>query len=108
MSFFQGRLCIHFMQNQYNTSDSTMEDTLNEITSIRLFAGFSLDDTHPDHTTIMNFRHLFELAQSKLKLFKEVKKWQSDSDIYFKEEVIIGFPKNSMAFLPQTPLLRGD
>lgn len=46
-------LRIHFMQNLYNMSDPAMEDTLYEITSMRLFAGLSLEGAIPDHTTII-------------------------------------------------------
>jgi IS5 family transposase len=48
------------MQHWYNMSDPAMEDALYEITSMRLFADLSLDNPIPDHTTIMNFRHLLE------------------------------------------------
>ena len=51
---------IHCMQHWYNMSDPAMEDALYEITSMRLFAGLSLDSPIPDHTTIMNFRHLLK------------------------------------------------
>ena len=53
-------LRIHFMQNWYNMGDPAMEDALYEITSMRLFAGLSLEGAIPDRTTIMNFRHLLE------------------------------------------------
>ncbi len=65
-------LRIHFMQNWYNMSDPAMEDALYEITSMRLFAGLSLEGAIPDHTTIMNFRHLLEQHKLGRKLFKEV------------------------------------
>jgi IS5 family transposase len=48
---------IHCMQYWYNMSDPAMEDTLYEVTSMRLFAGLSLDDSIPDNTIIMNFRY---------------------------------------------------
>lgn len=51
-------LRVHCMQNWYNMSDPAMEDALYEINSMRLFAGLSLEGAIPDHTTIMNFRHL--------------------------------------------------
>ena len=35
-------------------SDPAMEDALYEITSMSLFAGWSLDNAIPNHTTIMN------------------------------------------------------
>ena len=66
-----------------------MEDALYEITSIRLFAGLSLEGAIPDHTTIMSFRHLLEKHKLGRKLFKEVNKWLSDSGIYFKEGTIV-------------------
>ncbi len=66
-----------------------MEDALYEITSMRLLAGLSLEGAIPDHTTIMNFRHLLEKHKLGRKLFKEVHKWLSDSGIYFKEDTIV-------------------
>lgn len=66
-----------------------MEDALYEMTSMRLFAGLSLEGTIPDHTTIMNFRYLLEKHKLARKLFKEVHKWLSDSGIYFKEGTIV-------------------
>jgi transposase, IS5 family len=53
-------LRIHSMQQLYSLSDPAMEDALYEIASMRLFSGLSLDKPIPDHTTIMNFRHLLE------------------------------------------------
>ena len=35
-----------------------MEGALYEITSMHLFADLSMDNPNPDHSTIMNFRHL--------------------------------------------------
>ena len=77
------------MQNWYNMSDTAMEDALYEITSMRLFAGLSLEGAISDHTTIMNFRNLLERHKLGRKLFKEVNKWLSDSSIYFKEGTIV-------------------
>jgi len=42
-------LQIHCMQG-YKLSVPAMEDAQNEIASIRLFAGLSLDKTFPDHS----------------------------------------------------------
>jgi len=63
---------INCMQHCYNMSDPAIEDALYEITSMRLFAGLSLDSAIPDHTTIMNFRHLLEKHKLSRQLFKEV------------------------------------
>ncbi len=58
------------MQHWYNLSDPAMEDALYEITSMRLFAGLSLDKAIPDHTTIVNFHHLLERHDSRGKFLK--------------------------------------
>ena len=68
-------LRIHCMQQWYSLSDPAMEDTLYEIASMRLFAGLSLDQSIPDHTTIMNFRHLLERKKLARKIFNEVNQW---------------------------------
>jgi IS5 family transposase len=80
---------IHCMQHWYNMSDPAMEDALYEITSMRLFADLSLDKPIPDHTTIMNFRHLLEKHKLSRPLFKEVNRWLSDAGIYLKEGTIV-------------------
>jgi transposase, IS5 family len=80
---------IHCMQHWYNMSDPAMEDALYEITSMRLFADLSLDNPIPDHTTIMNFRHLLEKHKLSRQLFKEVNRWLSDAGIYLKEGTIV-------------------
>ncbi len=80
---------IHCMQQWYNLSDPAMEDVLYEIASMRWFAGLSLDNAIPDHTTIMNFRHLLEKHKLARTLFKEVNQWLSDAGIYLKEGAIV-------------------
>ncbi|WP_236037353.1 IS5 family transposase [Marinomonas vulgaris] len=80
---------IHCMQHWYNMSDPAMEDALYEITSMRLFAGLSLDNAIPDHTTIMNFRHLLEKHKLSRQLFQGVNKWLSSAGIYLKEGTIV-------------------
>lgn len=47
------------------------EDALYEITSMLLFAWLPLDRALPDRTTIMDFRHLFELHQLARQLFMQ-------------------------------------
>lgn len=82
-------LRIHCMQNWYSLSDPAMEDALYEIASMRLFAGLSLDKKIPDHTTIMNFRHLLERKGLSRKLFNEVNLWLSDAGILLKEGTLV-------------------
>ncbi|MGB0360898.1 MAG: transposase, partial [Endozoicomonas sp.] len=45
-------LGVHCLQQWYNLSDPAMEDALYEVTSMRLFAGLSLEKPIPDHSTI--------------------------------------------------------
>jgi IS5 family transposase len=70
-------------------SDPAMEDAFYEIMSMGLFADLSLDNTIPDHTTIMNFRHLLEKNKLSRPLLKEVNRWLSDTGIYLKEGTIV-------------------
>jgi IS5 family transposase len=56
---------------------------------MRLFADLSLDNPIPDHTTIMNFRHLLEGHKLTHQFFKEVNKYLSDADTYLKEGSIV-------------------
>lgn len=52
-------LRIHLMQNWFGYSDPAMEEALYETTTMRQFAGLSLDRI-PGETTILNFRRLLE------------------------------------------------
>lgn len=82
-------LRIHCMQHWYNLSDPAMEDALCEIASMRLFAGLSLDKAIPDHTTIMNFRHLLERRGLSRKIFEEVSVWLSKAGVLVKEGTLM-------------------
>ena len=54
-------LRIYFMQNWFNLSDPQAEDSLYDSESMRRFAGIELaEDTIPDESTILRFRHLLE------------------------------------------------
>jgi len=57
----------------------------NDIQDMRLFAGLSLNGTIPDHTTIMNFRHLLERHDLARKIFNEVNDWLSDAGVLGRE-----------------------
>jgi IS5 family transposase len=78
-------LRIHCMQQWYSMSDPAMEDALYEISPIRLFAGIQSGGTVPDHTTIMNFRHLLERHGLARKIFEEVNDWLSEAGVLVKE-----------------------
>ncbi len=54
-------LRIYFMQQWYALSDLAMEDALYEIESMRRLAGLELsEESMPNETTILKFRHLLE------------------------------------------------
>ena len=63
---------ILLLETWYNLSDLAMEEALCDRYSFSRFAGISLDDDVPDHTTICRFRNL--LAERKVlhKLLDEV------------------------------------
>lgn len=73
------------MQQWYNLRDDTMEDAHYKITSMCLFARFSLRQAIPDRTSIMNFRHLPERYQLAHHLFGAVNKWLSEAGIMVKQ-----------------------
>ncbi len=82
-------LRIHCLQQWYTLSDPAMEDALYEIASMRLFSKLTLDNAIPDHTTIMNFRHLLEKHKLSRTLFMEVNKWLSDTAITLKKDTLV-------------------
>lgn len=64
-------LRVHLMQNWFALSDPAMKEALYEITSLRAFAGLSMESI-PDETTILNFRHLLEGSDLAEDIFKQV------------------------------------
>tara|TARA_R110001606_G_scaffold389553_1_gene555748 strand:- start:5247 stop:5948 length:702 start_codon:yes stop_codon:yes gene_type:complete len=56
-----------------------------------VFSGLSFDSATPDHTTIMNFRHLHEEHKLSRQLFKEVNQLLSSAGIYLKEGTVVDF-----------------
>ena len=82
-------LRIHCLQQWYSLSDPAMEDALYEIASMRLFTRLSLDKPIPDHTTIMNFRHLLERHDLSRQIFQDVSAWLTDAGILIKEGTLM-------------------
>ena len=67
-------LRIYFLQQWYGLSDPGAEEALYDMHSMRDFAGLDLaQDTIPDETTILNFRHLLEKHSLTEALFDAVK-----------------------------------
>ena len=66
-----------------------MEDALYEISSMRLFAGLSLDRPIPDHSTILKFRHLLERHGLSRQIFAEVSSWLTEAGVLVKEGTLM-------------------
>ena len=66
-----------------------MEDALYEIASIRLFSGLSLNKPIPDHTTIINFRHLLKRHDLARHFFDDVNTWLTEAGIIVKERTLM-------------------
>lgn len=84
----ESMLRIYFMQQWYGLSDPAMEDSLYDITSMRLFAGLGLDNI-PDETTILRFRHLLERHHLTEKLFRKTEKYLSERNLILSEGTIV-------------------
>ncbi|MFW1677589.1 IS5 family transposase [Pontibacter sp. JAM-7] len=82
-------LRIHCMQQWYSMRDPAMEDALYDTPPMRLFAGLSLDGAIPDHTTIMNFRHLLEKHDLARQIFENVSSWLSEAGILVNEGTLL-------------------
>lgn len=82
-------LRIHCMQLWYTLSDPGMEDALYEIASMRMFAGLSLDQPIPDHSTIRNFRILLETHGLARQIFEEIAAWLSEVGVMLREGTVI-------------------
>jgi len=67
-------LRIYFLQIWFDLSDPAAEDAIYDSESMRRFAGVELsDDTIPDETTILRFRHLLEKHGLTEAIFEEIK-----------------------------------
>jgi IS5 family transposase len=67
----QTMLRVHLMQNWFGLSDPAMEESLYEISSMRKFAGLTLQAI-PDETTILNFRRMIETNELAPMIFDRV------------------------------------
>jgi IS5 family transposase len=67
-------LRIYFLQQWFNLSDPAAEDAIYDSESMRRFAGVDLgEDTIPDETTILRFRHLLEAHHLTEAIFTEIR-----------------------------------
>lgn len=83
-------LRIYFMQNWFNLSDPQAEDALYDSESMRRFAGIELvDDTIPDETTILRFRHLLEQHGLTEAIFAEIRALLEERRLLLKSGTIV-------------------
>jgi IS5 family transposase len=83
-------LRIYFMQQWFNLSDPGMEDTLYDSESMRRFAGIELlDDSIPDETTILRFRHLLEQHKLTEGIFTRVRGLLEQKRLLLKSGTIV-------------------
>lgn len=66
-------LRIYFLQIWFDLSDPAAEDAIYDSEAMRRFAGIDLgDDTIPDETTILRFRHLLEKNELTAAIFEQI------------------------------------
>ncbi|MGH8337260.1 MAG: IS5 family transposase, partial [Gammaproteobacteria bacterium] len=66
-------LRVYFLQQWFNLSDPLAEEMLYDSESMRRFAGVELgEETIPDESTILRFRHLLERHQLTAQMFTAV------------------------------------
>lgn len=83
-------LRIYFMQNWFNLSDPAAEDSLYDSESMRRFAGIELlEESIPDETTILRFRHLLERHQLTERMFAEIRSLLEEKRLLLKAGTIV-------------------
>ena len=79
-------LKIYFLQQWYNLSDPGAEEAIYDRNSFQKFLDIDLlNDTVPDETTILNFRHLLEENQLPKKFFQIVNQIFEQRDLTMKK-----------------------
>jgi IS5 family transposase len=78
---FRSMLRVYCLQQCFDLSDPAAEDMLNDSESMRRFARIELsEDTVPDESTILRFRHLLEQHQLTAQTFDLVRpRWTPKS-----------------------------
>ena len=83
-------LRVYFLQNWYALSDPIVEETLYDNEAMRRFAGIELgDDSIPDETMILNFRHLLERHGLTQAIFADVKAHLADKGITLRSGTLV-------------------
>ena len=83
-------LRVYFLQQWFDLSDPKAEDMLYDSESMRRFARVELgEDTVPDESTILRFRHLLEQRALTAQLFATVKTLLEDHKLLLKAGTIV-------------------
>ena len=83
-------LRVYFLQQWFDLSDPKAEDMLYDSESMRRFARIDLgEDTVPDESTILRFRHLLETHELTLKLFHLVRTLLEEHKLMLKAGTIV-------------------
>lgn len=81
---------VYFLQQWFNLSDPPTEDMLYDSEAMRRFACVKLgEDTVPDESTILRFRHLLEQHQLTAAMFDAVKTLLAEQRVLLKAGTII-------------------
>ena len=83
-------LCVYFLQQWFDLSDPQAEDMLYDSESMRRFARVELgEDSVPDESTILRFRHLLEDHQLTAAMFATVRTLLEDKRLLLKAGTIV-------------------
>jgi len=83
-------LRVYFLQQWFDLSDPQAEDMLYDSEAMRRFARVDLgEDTVPDESTILRFRHLLEAHQLTAAMFAAIKTLLEDQHLLLKAGTIV-------------------
>lgn len=83
-------LRIYFLQQWFDLSDPQAEDAIYDSESMRRFVGVELgEDTVPDESTILRFRHLLEKHSLTEAMFAEVRDLLEEKRLLLKSGTIV-------------------
>ena len=83
-------LRMYFVQQWYGLADEAVEDALYDSCALRDFCGINLaNESVPDATTLMGFRHLLEVNQLTWAILKEVNNLLKEKNLLMSNGTLI-------------------
>jgi transposase, IS5 family len=83
-------LRIYFLQQWFDLSDPAAEDAIYDSESMRRFVGVEVgEDTVPDESSILRFRHLLEEHDLTRAIFEEVRGLLEEKGLLVKQGTIV-------------------